>query len=133
VKLRAEFALLCTTPGIGNVLGLTIMLEMGTVERFAKVGQFASYARCVDSERISNGKKKGAGNVKCGNRYLAWAFVEAAHFAVRFDQRIRRFYDRKRAKTNAVVATKAVAHKLARAVYHMLRNKEPFDVARAFA
>jgi transposase len=133
VKLRPEFALLRTAPGIGNVLGLTIMLEMGPVSRFAKVGQFASYARCVDSERISNGKKKGAGNVKCGNRYLAWAFVEAAHFAVRYDERIKRFYDRKRAKTNGIVAIKAVAHKLARAVYHMLRSSEPFDVARAFA
>ena len=59
--------------------------------------------------------------------------MEAAHFAVRYEQRIKRFYDRKRAKTNAVVAIKAVAHKLARAVYHMLRSGEPFDVARAFA
>ena len=131
-KEQPEFALVCTTPGIGKVLGLTILLETGAVSRFAKVGRFASYARCVDSERISNGKKKGVGNVKCGNRYLAWAFVEAAHFAVRYEPRIKRFYEKKRAKTNAVVAIKAVAHKLARAVYHMLRNQEGFDVTRAF-
>jgi hypothetical protein len=56
-----------------------IMLEVGTIERFAAVGNFASYARCVDSARISNGKKKGQGNVKNGNAYLAWAFVEAAN------------------------------------------------------
>ena len=132
VKLRPEFARVRTVPGIGQVLGLTIMLETGTVSRFAKAGRFASYARCVDSERISNGKKKGAGNVKCGNRYLAWAFVEAAHFAVRYEPRIKRFYERKRAKTNAVVAIKAVAHKLARAVWHMLRNEQAFDIGRAF-
>ena len=86
----------------------------------------------MDSGRISNGKKKGVGNVKCGNRYLAWAFVEAAHFAVRYEPRIKRFYERKRAKTNVVVAIKAVAHKLARAVWHMLRNEEAFDIGRAF-
>jgi transposase len=133
VKLRPEFVLLRTAPVIVEVLALTIMLETGSVKRFAKVGRFASYARCVDSERISNGKKKGVGNVSCGNRNLAWAFVEAAHFAVRYEQRIKRFYDRKRAKTNAVVAIKAVAHKLARAVYHILRSAEAFDVERAFA
>ncbi len=132
VKLKPGFALVRTVPGIGQVLGLTILLETGTVSRFAKAGRFASYARCVDSERISNGKKKGVGNVKCGNRYLAWAFVEAAHFAVRYEPRIKRFYERKRAKTNAVVAIKAVAHKLARAVWHMLRNEEAFDIGRAF-
>jgi len=105
---------------------------MGPVERFAKVGRFASYGRCVDSVHLSNHKKKGQGNVKNGNRYLAWALVEAAHFAVRFEPRIKRYYDKKRARTNAAVAAKAVAHKLARAIYHMLKNQEPFDVSKAF-
>ncbi|MEN3364104.1 MAG: transposase, partial [Burkholderiales bacterium] len=49
VRLRPEYAVLKTTPGIGNVLATTIMLETGTIERFAQVGNFASYARCVDS------------------------------------------------------------------------------------
>ena len=82
---------------------------------------------------VSNGKKKGAGNAKCGNRYLAWAFVEAAHFAVRYNARIKRFYERKAAKTNSMVAIKAVAHKLARAAYHIMRTHERFEEARAFA
>jgi transposase len=131
-KDKPEVSLVRTTPGIGEVLGLTIVLEMGPVQRFAKVGRFASYGRCVDSAYVSNGKKKGQGNVKNGNRYLAWAFVEAAHFAARFEPRIKRYYDKKRSRTNAAVAAKAVAHKLARATYHMLKNKEPFDVTKAF-
>ena len=132
VRLRQEYSLLKSVPGIGQTLATTIMLETGTVARFANVGNFSSYCRCVDSRRESNGKKKGEGNTKNGNKYLAWAFVEAAHFAVRFCPEAKRFHDRKRRKTNGIVATKALAHKLARACYHMLREHKPFDVKRCF-
>jgi transposase len=132
VRLRPEFVVLKTAPGIGDVLATTIMLETGTIGRFAQVGSFASYARCVDSARYSNGKKKGEGNRKNGNRYLAWAFVEAAHFALRYNAAAKRFYERKKAKTNAIVATKALAHKLARACYFMLKEQCAFDEKRCF-
>ena len=133
VRFRTPFRIITTAPGIGEVLGTTIMLETGPIERFAAVGNFASYARCVDSKRLSNGKKKGAGNVKNGNKYLAWAFIEAANFARRYCPEARRFYERKKAATNGIVATKALAHKLARACYHMLKEQRPFDVRRCFA
>lgn len=133
VRRCAEFKLLTTAPGIGEILATTVVLETGTVKRFAEVGNFASYARCVDSQRISNGKKKGAGNVKNGNRYLAWAFIEAANYARRYCPEAQRFYERKKARTNNIVATKALAHKLARACYHMLKDQKPFDVKRCFA
>jgi transposase len=133
VTPRDEFRVLTTTPGIGEILATTIMLETGTVERFAAVGNFASYARCVESKRVSNGKKKGEGNVRNGNRYLAWAFIEAAHFARRYCPEAKRFYERKKAHTNTIVASKALAHKLARACYHMLKERKPFDVKRCFA
>ena len=70
-------------PGLGKILGLTIALETDDAQRFADAGNFASYCRCVKSLRTSNGKKKGENNRKCGNQYLAWAFVAAAHFACR--------------------------------------------------
>jgi transposase len=130
---RAEYALLTSVPGIGQVLATTILLETGPIDRFAAAGNFASYARCVDSVRISNGKKKGEGNTKNGNKYLAWAFVEAANFALRYCAEAKRFYERKKAKTNNVVAIKALAHKLARACFHILNERKPFDVARCFA
>jgi transposase len=132
VSLRQEYGLLKSVPGIGQTLATTIMLETGTVGRFAKVGNFSSYCRCVDSLRESNGKKKGEGNTKNGNKYLAWAFIEAANFAVRFCPEAKRFYERKKRKTNAIIAFKALAHKLARACYHMLREEKPFDVKRCF-
>jgi transposase len=132
VRLRGEFKLLKSAPGIGETLATTIMLEMGTPARFAKVGNFSSYCRCVDSLRESNEKKKGEGNTKNGNKYLAWAFVEAANFARRYSPQARSFYERKKRKSNSVLATKALAHKLARACYHMLREQKPFDVSRCF-
>lgn len=133
VRLRPEYALLKSMPGVGEVLATVIMLETGSVERFADVGKFASYARCVNSAHYSNGKKKGEGNTKNGNAYLVWAFVEAANFARRFNAEAKRFFDRKKAKTNNVIATKALAHKLARASYHILKEKQPFDAKRCFA
>jgi transposase len=133
VSLRGEFKLLKTVPGIGETLATTIMLETGTIARFAQVGNFSSYCRCVDSLRESNGKKKGKGNAKNGNKYLAWAFVEAANFAMRYCPQAKSFYERKKRKTNGIVAIKALAHKLARACYHMLREQKPFDVNRCFA
>jgi Transposase and inactivated derivatives len=132
VRLSEQFRLLKSAPGIGETLATTIMLETGSVARFAQVGNFSSYCRCVDSERVSNGKKKGAGNVKNGNAYLAWAFIEAANFARRYCPEAKRFYERKKARTNNIVATKALAHKLARACYHMLREQKPFEVKRCF-
>lgn len=133
VRLRAQYRVLISVPGIGEVLATIIMLETGTIERFAAVGNYASYARCVDSVYRSNDKKKGAGNVKNGNKYLAWAFIEAANMARRYCPEAQRFYERKKAATNAIVATKALAHKLARACYHMLKEGQPFDVQRCFA
>ena len=131
-RLKPEYALLKTTPGIGIILALTIMLETGPIQRFAKVGNYASYCRCVGTTRLSNGKQKGKGNAKNGNRYLSWAFVEAANFAIRYNDTIKAYYQRKQARTNRVVAIKTVAHKLARASYYILRDHVEFDLNKAF-
>lgn len=130
---RADFEGVMSIPGIGRTLATVILLETGPIARFAEVGNFASYARCVGSEWISNGKKKGCGNTKNGNKYLGWAFVEAANFAMRYCPQAKRFYDKKKAKAKSVVAVKALAHKLARACYYIMRDGTTFDVDRCFA
>jgi transposase len=132
IKLRPEFSFLKTVPGIGQILALTIMLETGNIRRFPSVGNYASYCRCVGSQKLSNGKRKGSGNTKNGNKYLAWAFVEAANFAVRYQPRIKSFYQRKKSKTNGIVAIKAVAHKVCRACYYIMRDRVAFDLTKAF-
>ena len=105
-KLDPRYRYLLSIGGIGPILALTIMLETG--------------------------KKKGKGNTKNGNKHLSWAFVEAANFAIRFNDQAKRFYQRKMAKRNRVVAIKAVAHKLARASYYVMRDQVPFDSAKLF-
>ncbi|WP_139559284.1 IS110 family RNA-guided transposase [Methylotetracoccus oryzae] len=130
---QPNYQLLTTIPGVGAILGMTIALETGDIRRFPGVGHYASYCRCVRSEKVSNGKKKGEGNAKSGNKYLSWAFAEAAHFAVRYQPLAKRFFDRKQRKTNGIVAIRSVAHKLARAAYYMLRDQVPFDAHQLFA
>jgi len=119
-------------PGVGRILGMTIALEVGEIGRFAGPGQFASYCRAVAAERTSNEKNKGRNNRKCGNPYLGWAFVEAANFAKRYDERSRRWFDRKAARTCTVLATKALACKLAKAAWHVMSGNVPYDGDRVF-
>ena len=132
IELRKDFRLLKTLPGIGNILSLTIMLEVGDIGRFPKVGNYSSYCRCVNSRKISNGKKKGENNRKNGNKYLSWAYVEASNFAVRFSKEAQRFYQRKMAKTNKIVAIKALSNKLARASYYVMRDQVAYDPGKLF-
>jgi len=121
-----------TLPGVGIILGQTITLEVGDINRFAQAGHFASYCRTVDARHMSNGKKKAENNQKCGNKYLAWAFVEAANFARRTDEKCRRWFDRKAAKTSNVIAVKALACKLAKAAWHVMAKEVNYDEARVF-
>lgn len=133
VKLRKPFAGLQTIPGIGKVLGLTITLETGTIDRFPTVGDFSSYCRKVPTKWTSNNKRKGKGNQKNGNKYLAWAFSEAAELSRRYDQQTRSFYNRKVSQTNRMVAHSALAHKLTRAAYYIMRDGVEFDHQKLFA
>ena len=121
-----------TLPGIGRILGMTITLEVGEIQRFKAQGNLASYCRTVASKRMSTGKKNGENNGKCGNKYLAWAVVEAANFSKRYDDQCRKWFDRKAAKTSTVIATKALACKLAKAAWHVMTHDTDYDPKRMF-
>ena len=132
LQAEPEYKILQTIGGVGEVLAATIWLETGDLGRFRKVGNYASYCRCVGSEKSSNQKKKGEGNRKNGNKYLAWAWQEAAAGAIRWQAKARSFYQSKRAKKGAWVAHKVLAHKLCRAGYFMLRDQVEYSSARLF-
>lgn len=132
VKLQPEYEKLLTVPGIGKILALTIMLETGSIGRFDGSGNYASYCRAVKAKRLSNNKKKGKGNQKNGNRYLGWAYVEAANFAIRFCPEAKRYYQRKMARTNRIVAIKALASKISKACYFIMRDQVDFDLKKMF-
>lgn len=127
-----NYARLTTLPGVGKILGLTITMETGDIGRFAGAGEYASYGRTVDARRMSNGKKKADNNQKCGNKYLGWAWVEGANFARRYDETCRRWFDRKAGKTSNVIATKALACKLAKAAWYIMAKESCYDPARMF-
>jgi transposase len=132
LKVKKEFGGLTAMPGIGDILAMTIMLEVGDIGRFPRVQDYASYCRCVKSTRSSNGKITGHGNKKNGNKYLSWAYIEAAQFAKRHYETARSYYEKKMAKTNKVVAIKALSHKLARASYFVMRDGVDYDQTRLF-
>jgi transposase len=132
VRLQGAYRFLQTLPGVGKILALTIMLETGPISRFETVGDYVSYCRKVPSQWMSNGKWKGSGNTKNGNRYLSWAYAEASDYARRLHPEPRAYYQRKRQKTNAAVAHSALAHKLARAAYYVMRDQVPFDSEKLF-
>ena len=133
ITLQERFHQLQTIPGVGIVLALTIMLETGSIERFSKVGNFTSYCRKVPTDWTSNNKSKGKGNKKNGNKYLSWAFAEAAEIGRRFDERVRAFYNHKAAKSNRMIAHSTLAHKIARAAFFIMRDNVAFDHDKLFA
>ena len=130
--LEDSYRGLTSIKGVGPILASTIQYETGDISRFPAVGNYVSYCRLVKAERKSNQRVKGQGLRKNGNPYLSWAFHEAAHFAVRFQPEARRWYERKRSKTCALVAIRALAHKLARAAFFMMRDQVPYDPKRLF-
>jgi len=132
VELKPEYEKLLTVPGIGRILALTIMLETGDINRFKKVGNYCSYCRCVKAKRKSNEKQKGENNRKNGNRYLNWAYVEAANFIRRYCPEAKRWYQRKLTRSKQVVATKALASKICKACYFIIKDQVDFDVKKIF-
>jgi transposase len=134
-RLKPGYEKLLSVTGIGQVLGLTIMLETGEIARFPYVGDYTSYCRCVNADRSSNKKKKGENNKKCGNKYLAWAYIEAANFMIRYSAEAKRWYNRKLSRCSGmkVLAMKALAAKISKACYFIMRDQVEFDVKKIFA
>lgn len=127
-----DYTLLQTVPGVGKHLGLTILHEIGDIQRFPSVKDFLSYCRLVKGTVASAGKIKGLRGAKLGNPYLRWAFGEAAVIAKR-DHPVLGPLARQleaRMEGNKFKANTVLAIKLARAVYFMLQNKTVFDPER---
>ncbi len=122
-----SYALLQTIPGIGKILGLVILYEIENIQRFKTVQDFASYARLVKCSHESNGKKYGTAGGKIGNGHLKWAFSEATIIFLRGNEPVKKYLERMARKHGKGKALSILSHKLGRAVYFMLKNKEPFD------
>jgi len=122
--------LLKTIPGVGRILGLTLLYELHHVARFPRVGDFLSYARLVKSQKASAGKVTGTSGAKIGNAHLKWAFSEAAVLFLQKNPRGQRFMSRLRAKHGRGKALSILSARLGRASYFMLRRYAAFDMDR---
>ena len=124
------FFLLKSVPGIGKILGLVMLYEIHDINRFPSVGQFLSYARLVRCTHESAGKRTGFGSKKMGNAHLKWAFGEAVCLLMRQSPKAKTFVERKAKKHGKGKAMGILSAKLGRAVYFMLKRKEPFNEKR---
>ena len=122
-----ELCLLQSMPGIGPILALTLMYDVDSIDRFMTRQQCCSYSRLVYPRQESAGKQSGCKGRKMGNAYLKWAFSEAAVYAARFYPRIGAYLHRLESKYGPGKSKSLLAHKLGRAVYHMLRKGTVFD------
>jgi transposase len=122
-----SYALLQTIPGVGRILALVILYEIESIERFPQVQDFVSYSRLIKSIKESNGKKYGSNGKKIGNAHLKWAFSEAAVLFLKGNEPAKRFLERLARKHGKAKALSILAHKLGRAVYFILKNKEAFN------
>jgi transposase len=127
------YARLRSIPGVGPVLSLILLYEIHDIRRFAKAGQFLSYARLVRCVHESAGKKQGTGGNKIGNAHLKWAFSEAVCLMLRQSERAKSWLARREKRHGKKKALAALAARLGRAVYHLLRKGEVFDEQRFFA
>jgi transposase len=127
------YARLLSVPGVGKVLALILLYEIHDIRRFPEVGQFLSYARLVRCAHESAGKKQGTGGNKIGNAHLKWAFSEATCLFLRTSEQAKKWLTRREKKHGKARALGALAARLGRAVYHLLRKQEVFDAQRFFA
>ena len=122
-----DFNLLMTIPGVGEVLALTILYEIGSLDRFDRAQNFSSYCRLVKGSASSGGKCMGSKGAKLGNGYLKWAFREAAVLCKRADGPLAAYAQRLTAAKGKHVANAILAHKIGRAAYYMLKTGKAFD------
>lgn len=135
IKKTPAMRLLKTLPGVGDVLSVVIALEVGDVERFPRAESLASYAGTVPRIKESGGKAR-YGKVRPDvNRYLKWAFIEAANIVMLnqrrwSDRHVVRLYQRIKHNRGHAKAIVAVARHLAEATYWMLKKNESYREPR---
>ena len=122
-----SFYLLRSVPGIGKILALVILYEIHDIHRFERVQDFVSYARLVKCSKESAGRCYGTSGKKIGNAHLKWAFSEAACLFLHNNPQGKKLFSKLERKHGKGKALTVLAHKIARAVYYILKRQKPFD------
>lgn len=125
-----DFKILLSFPGIGEIIALTIIYEIDTINRFPSPQKFSSYSRVVKPQRESSGKKTDNKNTKIGNAYLKWAFSQAAVYSRIRSTGIRKYYEHLLKTKGKTKANSVLRHRIAVSVYYMLQNKQMYNEER---
>ncbi|MFQ5795321.1 MAG: transposase, partial [Candidatus Bipolaricaulia bacterium] len=138
IQVTEKMKLLKTLPGVGDILAIVIEREVGCIDRFPDNGRLASYCGTTPKVRASGGKVRHGRTRPDVNRYLKWAFIEAANVVVRHQNRrgwqqrhVTRLYKRIRSRRGPAIAVGAVARHLSEAAYWVLKKREPYREPKA--
>ncbi len=122
------FCRLRSIPGVGKIPALGLRYEIHAIHRFPRVQELVSYGRLVKCAKESAGTRYGTSGTKIGHAYLTWAFSEAAVLFLRSNPAAQKHLARFEKKHGKGKALTVLAHKLARAVYYVLKRDSAFDL-----
>jgi transposase len=114
--------------GIGDILALTLLYEIHTIDRFKSQQEFSSYCRVVNPQCESAGKRVGSGNKKAGNHYLNWAMHGIATYSCRYNERVKEYFEKLKRKKGKKNAKRILTHKWAIVIYNILKKRIDFDI-----
>lgn len=121
-----DLDILTSLPGVGRFLGTLIVLEIDNIDRFSTPGKLSSYCGLVSSLHQSAETQRFGGLVHGCNRYLRYAFIEAAWTAIRVSPYFSHFYTRLKAKKGSQTAIGGAARRLCVIAFHCLRRRRHY-------
>jgi transposase len=130
LQLPQPYYQLLSIPGVGRVLALVLLYEIGDIRRFQSVGHFLSYSRLVAGRHESAGKYYGSPGRKQGNAHLKWAFSEIATLMMRECPETKTYVAKLEKKHGKKKALSILASRIGRVAYQMLKRGEAFELKR---
>ncbi len=119
--------LLKSVPGLGPTLAAVVALEIDDIRRFTEAPKLASYIGLVPSTHASGGKIFHGPLMHMSNKWLRWAFVEAAWVAMRSSPYCRSFYESRKRNKGSHTAIIALARRLSEIVWHILNENREYQ------
>jgi len=129
-EYRQELSIIQSIHGIGEIIALTILYEIDSIDRFIRVQDFVSYCWLIKCAHESGGKKYSGSGGKIGNPHLKRAFSSAAIYVIKFNPEIKKRFERLSGKKGQKLAYGIIARELGAAIFHLLKTKKVFDMTK---
>ena len=131
IREQEARAVLETMPGMGLVTTETVLAELGDWTRFRNADAVVSYAGLDPGVRASDGRRKDLKITKAGSPLLRWCMIQLAQRMKRYSARWRSQFERIAGKAGKKKATVAIARRLLRVIFAMLREGRAYELAAA--